>query len=436
MPAKLARLPAYLARYAEADAMRAASRVSGSYERVLVVPSFDEPTNFLDPLIPADARNLLVIVVANIPDNATQCAAEQTMALLDRLGPAMRETTFDAERNIAVLVMDRIAHPIPRQQGVGLARKLGADCAAALWHTGQIKQSWIYSTDADVQLPNGYFTAPMPSRGVALFPFRHVATNAEVQRRADAYELHLRYYKNRLAWAGSAYAFHTLGSTLAVHPEDYAIVRGFPRRNAGEDFYFLNKLAKVAAIHNLPGPTLTVGARYSHRTPFGTGPALAKIDDADAYTSYAASSFRSLRGVLTAFAQVDTHPFAQIDPHAQEILTELGFAEFFAQARAQYANPDNLRKAIGDWFDAFRTLRFIHECRRCYPDTHLGQTLGQLYPHLAGLPGAAQLQQLRTMEKHGRQVTTAQVTTAQVTTAMGSASHIREISPPRGTPAP
>ena len=64
MPPNPARLPAYLARYAEADALRAATRVSGHYEHVLVVPSFDEPPNFLHSLLPTDARQLLVIIVA------------------------------------------------------------------------------------------------------------------------------------------------------------------------------------------------------------------------------------------------------------------------------------------------------------------------------------------------------------------------------------
>ena len=71
MAAKAAYLPTYLDRYAEADAVRAAKRVAGVYEQVLVVPAFDEPTDFLDALLPADAQQLLVILVANMPDDAS-----------------------------------------------------------------------------------------------------------------------------------------------------------------------------------------------------------------------------------------------------------------------------------------------------------------------------------------------------------------------------
>ena len=65
------------------------------------------------------------------------------------------------------------------------------------------------------------------------------------------YEYSLRYYVAGLTYAQSPYAFHTIGSTMAVNAEHYASVRGFPRREAGEDFYLLNKLAKVGSVHTL-----------------------------------------------------------------------------------------------------------------------------------------------------------------------------------------
>ena len=51
-----------------------------------------------------------------------------------------------------------------------------------------------------------------------------------------------------MKYARSPYAFHTIGSTMAVSANHYAKVRGFPKREAGEDFYLLNKLAKVKTL--------------------------------------------------------------------------------------------------------------------------------------------------------------------------------------------
>ena len=46
----------------------------------------------------------------------------------------------------------------------------------------------------------------------------------------------MSYYVAGLAMAGSGYAHHSLGSTIAVHAKSYAAVRGYPKRSAGEDF--------------------------------------------------------------------------------------------------------------------------------------------------------------------------------------------------------
>ncbi len=65
------------------------------------------------------------------------------------------------------------------------------------------------------------------------------------------YELSLRYYVAGMKFARSPYAFHTIGSSMAVSPVHYARVRGFPKREAGEDFYLLNKLAKLGSVLEL-----------------------------------------------------------------------------------------------------------------------------------------------------------------------------------------
>ena len=120
------------------------------------------------------------------------------------------------------------------------------------------------------------------------------------------YEYSLRYYVAGLSFAHSPYAFHTIGSTIAVNAAHYAKVRGFPRRQAGEDFYLLNKLAKVGAIMQLGAETdcepIDIAARLSDRVPFGTGAAVGKImeleDPAREFLLYHPSVFGLLRSWL------------------------------------------------------------------------------------------------------------------------------------------
>src|SRR5690606_17786041 len=91
------------------------------------------------------------------------------------------------------------------------------------------------------------------------------------------YEISLRSYEYGLAYAGSPYAFQTLGSTLALNPAAYAKVRGFPKRLAGEDFYILNKLIKIGPIYLRNDRCLQIKDRPSQRVPFGTGTSVFKI---------------------------------------------------------------------------------------------------------------------------------------------------------------
>ena len=48
--------------------------------------------------------------------------------------------------------------------------------------------------------------------------------------------------------------------------------RSWRKRNAGEDFYLLEKLSKVAPLRKLSGAPILLRSRESFRVPFGTGP--------------------------------------------------------------------------------------------------------------------------------------------------------------------
>ena len=168
---------------------------------------------------------------------------------------------------------------LPEGQGVGLARKIGNDVALRLRAAGRLASPWLHNTDADTLLTRDYFeqTAGLdPERtGAAIYFFEHrFEDDPDLALAARLYEISLRYYVLGLAWAGSPYAYQSMGSCLAIPSGSYAKVRGFPRKNAAEDFYVLDKLAKVGVIERLAGTPLSLEGRPSDRVPFGTGRAL------------------------------------------------------------------------------------------------------------------------------------------------------------------
>ena len=391
----------YLERYAEPEAAWG-HELHTQYAGVLVVPLQREDETFLDNLAPAlqgAGGRVLVVAVVNATDEAPAATHEGNARLLrllaDRLVP--RQELPKLERSPAsailgrpgafdLLVIDR-ASPgkrLPRGEGVGLARRIGMDLALQLQQLDGITSPWLATTDADAQPPTSYFqtlaaVAPLTPQGLRrvglTLPFWHTPSgDAAIDRATADYELSLRYYTLGLAAAGSPYAYQSMGSSLAVLAEAYAEVRGFPRRNAGEDFYLLDKLAKVGALHRPDCEPIRLRSRTSDRVPFGTGRKVGEIvENAGALSTYHPRVFELLGATLTALrhavtarepdswrlqlkARLDAGTAGAVSSALEELQV------FEALPGMLDASPDARvrERRLLTWFDALRTLRFIH----------------------------------------------------------------------------
>ncbi|HAO55189.1 MAG TPA: hypothetical protein DCR03_06245 [Gammaproteobacteria bacterium] len=169
----------------------------------------------------------------------------------------------------------------------------------------------------------------------------------------------MRWYVDGLRRANSYYAHHTLGSTIAINAKTYADVRGYPKRNAGEDFYLLNKIAKTAPIHRRRSSPLVLEARASTRVPFGTGPAILNMpENHEDYTSYNPKVFEALALALKHVSDPNT----QISLPISNALETLNFTQ-----KCRDLNT----KQRHQWFDGLKTLRFVHAMQEHYPDIPL-----------------------------------------------------------------
>ena len=366
-------LTRYLSAHAEPEVTAYTEKVMKTYQHCLVVPIFDEDPACLQTVLKHQTDiNGLVVAVVNVPENANADARARTLAMLNQVG---------THSPLDTLVIDRVTTPVDTKKGVGLARKIGTDIALDLVLRGRVANPWIYQTDADAQLPEGYFATPLPHSGAVVFPHKHISSNDILQQAVTLYDLHMRHYLNGLRTAGSNYAYPTLGSTLAVHASTYAKVRGFPKRNAGEDFYLLNKIAKIDHVTTLSAPIISLTARQSARVPFGTGPALLsiveglKLDPSGRfYTSYHPASFELLKSALQILNEWIE---GQVPPHtpALEILQDLGLEKITTSLGKQPHSVQQQHKMLNDWFDAGKTLRFVHLARRHNADVSLLDTL-------------------------------------------------------------
>ena len=297
----------YLNRYAAGLPWRLQAADSRACEQIVVIPAYAERDSLFCTLasVAANPEAMLVkTMVLCVVNNRAASPAEdkennaQTLAMLNAL---VRRQSFDipkADGKLREAWQAVAASPLrlgfidatspgleipDRAGGVGMARKIGMDAALRLLATSEQKPRLILSLDADTLVRPDYLSgvrsAFASGRAQAgILDYEHqMPPDLAGQTAICRYEIFLRYWVLGLQFACSPYAFHSIGSTMATTDEGYLSVRGMNRREAGEDFYFLNKLAKAGPLRRIRETRVYPSGRASARVPFGTGAAVAKM---------------------------------------------------------------------------------------------------------------------------------------------------------------
>ncbi len=261
---------------------------------------------------------------------------------------------------------------LPPKEGVGLARKIGHDWAARLaWEAGA-PETLLLSLDADCLVDPAYVHAVIASReaeqwAAAVFEYAHRCEGPDGDA-AAAYECHLRCYAAGLRYAGTPYAFHTIGSAMGCTAMAYAMAAGMPRRAGGEDFYFLQKLAKTSGVATVRIPLVYPSGRRSQRAPFGTGAAICKLDgDAAAQRTYAPASYGVLHGFIRAMRRAAEAAaeigWDEVHPAMGMWLRAAGFEDLWRRFIREGQGAADVERRLFTWFDGFRTLKALHMLR-------------------------------------------------------------------------
>lgn len=356
-----------------------------------MIPSLAERSNLAATLgslaaNPAEQldRFLIVVVVNNRPDAPPPYKADNT-ATLHSLSD-----TFTRGTNLSLAWVDaaREGNELPMKGGgVGMARKIGLDLALQRL-TYDRCDPILVSLDADtIVLPNYLETIAAHFRqgaaGGAVLPFHHQNAESPAQQTAiDRYELFLRAYVLGLGQAGSPYAFHTVGSALACRVSAYLKMGGMNTRAAGEDFYFLQQLHRVAGVSQVDGTLVFPSCRPSDRVPFGTGRSMTRLlaREEGAVRFYRPECYAILQQWL-ATALENRHRdgcsvhimAAAIAPQLAEYLDGLGFQQVWDRLRHTHREERPFARAFHEWFDGLKTMKLIHHLSdvrypRCEPE--------------------------------------------------------------------
>ncbi|HSL88102.1 MAG TPA: hypothetical protein VK870_02245 [Ignavibacteriaceae bacterium] len=262
--------------------------------------------------------------------------------------------------------------------GVGLARKIGMDTALKYFDYSGNSKKILVCLDADCTVEKNYINAIIEyfqkeSCKAAVVNYGHNIDGANENTAAIiCYELFLRYYLMGLQYAGSPYAFHTIGSTMVCDYESYIKIGGMNKLKAAEDFYFLEKLSKITKVHSIKSTSVYPSSRPSFRVPFGTGQRvnrfLAKVRNE--YILYNPQSFVILKKWLHLFESLNEMNMDHILNEVKIIDTDLfqflsinKFEQFWEKICLQELKDQQIIKQKKFWFDAFKTLKLIHYLR-------------------------------------------------------------------------
>jgi hypothetical protein len=242
----------------------------------------------------------------------------------------------------------------------------------------------IASLDADCVCAPNYLTCLVThfekhpkTPGCTLYFEHSLDDNLDPRLQAGIiqYELFLRYYVQGLRFSGFPYAYHTLGSCMAVRSEVYAKQGGMNRRQGGEDFYFLHKIIPLGNFSEVLDTIVMPSPRASHRAPFGTGKAQCQWltnKQQSSYLTYAPQVFMDLQmffSNMDRFYTVSPHEFYWFTPLPETIINYLiaqRFPEKLVKIQQHVASVQTFRKRFLQWFNAFQVLKFIHWATELY----------------------------------------------------------------------
>jgi hypothetical protein len=374
----------YFERYAYPERFISAPIKENTFLSV-VIPIFKE-TGLLKTLESLDQCEGItdpveVLLVVNHPENTSEVIKNISYTTVEQIAAFQKkaQSTFITYHVIK-------AFDLPAQQaGVGLARKIGMDEAA--FRLNSIGQDGVIACfDADSLCENNYLQVitshfrKYPSCPGAAIHYEHpLAIQTSLREPIILYELHLRYYIQALRYAGYPYAFHTIGSSMAVKSSVYQKQGGMNQRKAGEDFYFLHKIIPLGGFSNITETTVIPSPRQSDRVPFGTGRAMQEYQNnqKDLTFSYNFSIFKEVK---IFFEQIGADAFPEIGSQPiLDFLEQQHFIEVIQKIKEQSTNAAHFKERFFQWFNGFRALKCVHFLRdHYYPNELLVQGVRQL----------------------------------------------------------
>jgi len=345
---------------------------------IVVIPAYNEPdiADLLDSLVKCNEPGckVEVIVIVNAPADAGP-----EISLSNKICISSIESWKRENKSFFRLYYFDAGRPSIKGWGVGLARKTGMDEALRRFSSIGKPEGVIASLDADCTVKKNYFTELFSelygnrhNKACSIY-FEHPLTgndfSPDIYDFIVQYELHMRYYIQGLKYAGFPFAFHTIGSSMAVKASSYEACGGMNRRQAGEDFYFIQKLMPPGGYFALNSTIVYPSPRESSRVPFGTGTAMSRLMDLSGknFLTYNIEAFKELRYLFSLTGELYRSDKSEISkirnslpPGLETFLHEDEFLEAVTEIKENTSGIDSFCKRFFVWFNMFRIIKYMN----------------------------------------------------------------------------
>ena len=361
---------------------------------IVVIPCYDDEFIFttLQSLDSAQMPpcSIEVVVVVNSSADTDEVVVGRNRRIYSLL--CEKKGTYRKFRLLPYKI-EGVPHKIA---GVGNARKVGMD--EAVWRFASIEKlgGVIVSLDADCLVDDNYFLSVYEmfyggakSPSACTLQFRHnfdssIYADDEISA-CRRYEMYLRYFRLAQKVAGIPVCMHTIGSCFAVTAGAYAKMGGMSRRQAGEDFYFLQKLAQLSYVAAVSRPVVFPSPAVSERVPFGTGRSVRKIMDSGSCKVYNFELFLLLKDFYSHFAELFDNAYLKIPNEIIDFVGEQKFYALVGECRRNTSDSKNFVKRMFAKFDVFFMIRFLNSFDEssAYAPVEVEVAAGQLLDYYA-----------------------------------------------------
>lgn len=343
---------------------------------IVTVPVYNEP-NVLECLNRLSSCNSFggkaeVIIVINSSETVS-----------DEIRNINRKTYSDivnwieSVNNEFISFYVHIVEDLPvKHAGVGLARKIAMDQAVVRFNEANNPNGIIVGFDADTLCEPNYFSSIVEYfsdnkiRGASIY-FEHPLSGndctADMYKASAYYELYLRYYNNCLRFIGHPHAFYCIGSAYAVRAKVYVSEGGMNRKQAGEDFYFIQKIVANGGYGEILSTVVSPSSRFSDRTPFGTGRSIFEMCKSDSIEFYT-YSFESFLPLIDLFDRFEMFyncdnvesVMSDFSPILRKYLIDIDFVNGVKLINSNCSSINVFRMKFYKFMSIFKVLKYLN----------------------------------------------------------------------------